>query len=313
MDNLCRKPISICILLFLALFCTLLLFVGGPGSDSLRSFRYVWGVGHLVCFALWAYLYVNWRSDRSFKRLLLEIVLLTFFFGGLTELIQAEIGREATWQDLGNDLVGGLLTVVFFSRSRKDLSLWTLKFLQVPVLFMVLWSLLPVGQVVIDDIIAWRQFPQLSGFETSLEKKRWGGSAKREINNEVYFSGHSSLQISLTTQRYSGIGLKDFPKNWAEYSAVSLQVFNPDQEPLQLHFRIHDQSHRAHKNAYSDRFNASFKIKSGWNHLQVPLAKVAQAPKGRLLDLTRIAGMGVFIGKLDKPRTIYLDDVKLIR
>lgn len=300
------------ILGILALFSTILLFVGGPGPDSLRSFRYVWGMGHLFCFALWAYLYVSWRSNRTFRSQMFEVVLLAFFLGGLTELIQSGIGREATWQDLGNDLIGALLGVVFFAESRKSFPEWQLRVLQVPILLMALWSLFPVGKVIVDDAIAWRQFPLLSGFETRLEASRWGGSATRDIADDFYFSGTSSLQVGLTTQRYSGIGLKSFPQNWGDYSAVSLQVFNPDQEPLQLHFRIHDQFHRENGNTYGDRFNASFKITPGWNHLRVSLADVAKAPKKRLLDLTRIAGMGVFVGKIPQSRTIYLDDVKLL-
>jgi hypothetical protein len=81
----------------LVLFCAVPLFVGGPGPDLLRSFCYAWDAGHLFCFAFWAYLYVVWRSDQSFKRQLIEVFVLTFFLGGLTELIQAEIGREAAW------------------------------------------------------------------------------------------------------------------------------------------------------------------------------------------------------------------------
>ncbi|MDA3903374.1 MAG: hypothetical protein PF441_08015, partial [Desulfuromusa sp.] len=294
------------LLTFLALLGAIFLFVGGPGPDSLRSFRYAWGLGHLFCFALWAYLYVTWRPDKSFKRHLFEVVLLAFLLGGLTELIQSQIGREATWQDLGNDLVGSLLGVVFFAESRKAVFHWQLKLLQAPVLFMALWSLLPVGKVIVDDVTAWRQFPLLSGFEMALEETRWAGSARHEISHDVYFTGNSSLRIGLTTQRYSGIGLKDFPQNWGDYRSVSLQVFNPDPDPLQLHFRIHDQLHRKYNNAYGDRFDTSFVLKKGWNHLQVSLAEVAQAPKNRTLDLTRIAGMGVFVGKLDKSRTIYL-------
>ena len=300
------------ILWLLALVAAVLLFIGGPDTDSLRSFRYIWGAGHLFCFSLWAYLYVSCRSDQPFMRQLFEVAILTFVIGGLVELIQAGIGREATWQDLGNDLIGGLLGVVFFAESRKAISAWQLKLFQVPVVFMALWSLLPVGKVIVDDIIARQQFPLLSGFETSLEETRWGGGIRRKVHHDIYFSGRSSLQIKLTTQRYSGVGLKDFPTDWSGYRAVSLQVFNPDQQPLQLHFRIHDQDHRKHKNAYGDRYNASFELKPGWNQLQVSLDKVAHAPKKRLLDLTRIAGMGVFVGKLEQPRIIYLDDVRLI-
>ncbi len=307
MESLRGKQLYI--LGLLALFGAVFLFVGGPGPDSLRSFRYIWGMGHLFCFSLWAYLYVNWRGSSRFKRQLFEAVVLAFLLGGLTELIQSQIGREATWQDLGNDIVGAALGVVFFAKSRKTVSKWQLKCLQIPILLIALWSLLPVGKVLLDDVIAWRQFPLLSGFETRLEGSRWSGSAKRKITHEVHFAGNSSLQIMLTTQRYSGLGLKDFPQDWNDYSAVSLQVFNPDEHPLQLHFRIHDQQHN---NTYRDRFNTSFEINPGWNYLRVPLAKVAKSPKDRLLDLTHISGMGLFVGKLDDRRTIYLDDVKLL-
>jgi hypothetical protein len=184
-----------------------------------------------------------------------------------------------------------------------------------PVLLLFLWSLLPVSKVIIDDSFAFRQFPLLSGFETPLEVSRWSGSAKRSRDHKIFSSGSFSLRITLSTQRYSGIGLKDFPRDWSGYRSVSLRVFNPDQNPLLLHFRIHDQYHSSHENihnnGYSDRFNHSFKLVPGWNTLQVSLAKVVHAPKDRLLDLTRIAGMGVFVGKLAEPRTIYLDDVTL--
>lgn len=304
------------IIWFLALVAATLLFIGGPDNYTLRSLRYLWGGGHLFCFALWAYLYVSFRSGRSFFRQLGEVLILAFVLGGITELIQAQIGREATWQDLGNDLIGGLLGVVFFAESRKTLAVWQLKLLQVPVLILFLWSLLPTAKVIIDDSIAFRQFPLLSGFETPLEASRWSGSARRTRDDKVFFSGHSSLRFALTTQRYSGAGLKDFPRDWSAYRLVRLQVFNPVQEPLLLHFRIHDQYHSSHEtihnNGYSDRFNTSFELKSGWNALQVSLTKVANAPKDRLLDLTHIGGMGVFVGKLPEPRIIYLDDVMLI-
>jgi len=305
-----------CIIWTLALVAATLLFVGGPNNYTLRSFRFLWGGGHLFCFALWAYLYVRWRPQQSFLRQIFEVLVLTFVLGGITELIQAQIGREAAWQDLGNDLIGGLLGVVFFAESRKSLDTWQLKFLQGPVLFLFLWSLLPTAKVIIDDSVAFRQFPLLAGFETPLEASRWSGSARRIRDEAVSVSGNYSLRIALTTQRYSGIGLKDFPRDWSAYRSVRLQVFNPDHDPLTLHFRIQDQYHTRHENihnnGYSDRFNTSFNLKPGWNALRVSLAKVAKAPKGRLLDLTHIGGMGIFVGKLVEPRIIYLDDVMLL-
>ena len=295
-----------------ALLCAVLLFVGGPDYDSLRSFRYVWGVGHLLCFALWTYLYSVWRVDASFRRIFFETLFLTIIIGGMTELIQSGIGREASWQDLGNDVIGSCIGSLFFTQARKKLPALHLKIFQLPVLLLMLWSLFPVGKVLVDDLVSWQQFPILSNFETVFEITRWNGSAKRNIDHQIHFSGQSSLRLNLSTQRYSGIGLKDFPRNWSDYKAVSLQVFNPDTEPLTLYLRIHDQQHRLHNNAYSDRYNGTFNILPGWNHLQVSLADVAKAPKNRELDLSHVAGLILFVGKLDKPRTIYLDEVKLL-
>ena len=296
----------------LALIFAVLLFVGGPDSSSLRSFRYVWGMGHLFCFALWTYFYVQWRSDQSFKRQVIEVFVLTFLVGGMVELIQSQIGREAAWQDVVNDLIGSMLGMAFIADSRRKISLWALRTFQVPVLLLACWSLFPVAQVLVDDVIARWQFPLLSGFETPLEVSRWSGSAHREVSTDVSFSGQSALKIRLTTQLYSGLGLKDFPRDWSNYHSISLQVFNPELKPLKLHFRVHDLYHSDHDNAYSDRFNATFYLHKGWNHLQVPLQKIAHAPKTRQLDLTQIGGMGIFVGKIPQNRIIYLDDVRLI-
>jgi hypothetical protein len=235
--------------------------------------------------------------------------LLTIVVGGLTEILQSQIGREGSWFDLGNDLVGCLIGLIFLTAARHTLPLFWLRSIQLPILILVVWSLIPTGKMVVDDLIARQQFPLLSGFETSLEVSRWSGSAERTVTGEIAFSGQSSLQIKLSTQRYSGLGLKDFPRDWSDYRALSLQVFNPEISPLLLHFRMHD---HLHTNRYSDRYNHSFNLKSGWNELVVNLTDVVTAPKNRLFDLSRVAGMGVFVGKLERPRTIYLDNVLLL-
>lgn len=295
-----------------ALICLLLLFVGGPGPDSLRSWRFIWGLGHLIGFAVWACLYAAWRKPVGFRRLLLEVLILTLLVGGLTEILQAGIGRQATWQDLGNDLVGSLLGLTLISPARRELPRRRRIQLQVPLLLVTFWVLWPVLLVVWDDLVAWHQFPLLSGFETALEESRWSGSAARQVSGKVAFAGQKALRVTLSTQRYSGIGLKDFPADWSLYRAIQVQVYNPESEPLTLHFRIHDQRHREFDNVYSDRFNTSFKLHRGWNLLRVALADVAAAPRQRDLDLSRVAGLVLFVGKLERPRIIYLDDVRLL-
>lgn len=309
----CRQINKWGLLLGLAVLCLILMFVGGPGPDSSRTFSYGWGLGHLFSFALWTYLYLNWRSPQTLLRLVTEVLFLTLLLGGGTELLQAEIGREATWQDLGNDLLGSALALAFFSSIKNRLSAQGLLLVRLPVLALVCWAVSPFLKVTLDEVVAWQQFPLLSGFETPLEQGRWGGNSRRQLAYQHVFSGTASLQVELNTKRYSGVSLRNFPANWSQYRLLRFRVYNPDSDQFQFYFRIHDQAHRKTGNRYSDRYNTTLVASPGWNELEIPLAKVAQAPKGRNMDLAKIAGLTLFVGKLEQPRTIYLDAVELVR
>jgi VanZ family protein len=307
-----KCPYYIYLLLLLAVCCSALLFVGGPGGESGRLFQAAWQVGHILCFALWAFLYVFWRRAGTFVRLLVEALLLTLFCGGATELIQARIGRTGDWADLVADLLGCVMGVLVYCSFWRRASGRRLLPVQLLVLLFLLWSLVPLGKVVADEIVAAHQFPLLSGFETPLESSRWSGSAARFVDHRYAFSGEASLCVQLTTQLYSGLGLRDFVSDWSAYRYLSLQVYNPETEPLQLYLRVHDRLHSESQYAYSDRYNTSFKLHQGWNQLLVPLAKVVVAPRTRQLDLAQIAGMGIFVGQLEHSRQIYLDEVQLL-
>lgn len=294
--------------LLLSISCGIFLFVGGPGADSLRSLRAVWNVGHVVCFALWGFGYLRWRRN-SWLRSFAEVLLLSFCLGGMTELIQSQIGRDASLDDLWHDVVGGTLGWLLYLGGLRSDRIWLPRLSRIFAVLLILWFLVPVVRVGIDDFIAWQQFPLLSGFETPLEASRWSGSAQRKISVEHVFEGTAALRVRFGTQRYSGIALSDFPRNWEPYSALTLKVFMEDQSDFMLYLRVHD---RQHNNEYSDRYNTSFKIHPGWNDLTVSLEDVAHGPRTRLMDLTQVAGLVLFVGKLSVPRTVYIDAVSLI-
>jgi hypothetical protein len=295
-----------------ALICAVLLFVGGPGPDSLRSVRYGWVSGHLVCFALWGYLYLSWRGNMPIKRLLVEVLLLSFLVGGTTELFQSLVGREPSWRDVLNDVLGGLLAVLFFAPGRHQLTAPLRYAAQFSLVIVVVWSLIPFSRALADDIISRYQFPLLSSFETPFEETRWGGKSRRYIDQEIVYQGKKSLRVELVSGWYPGVFLNFFPADWRGYAALQMQVYHPLAEPLELHLRIHDQHHRDFNNLHRDRFNSTLMLEPGWNHVRVLLADVVNAPRGRALDLRRVAGVGLFAVSLEDPHIIYIDDVRLL-
>ncbi len=304
--------LQMCLLLPPALIGAVLLFVGGPGPDSLRSVRYGWVAGHLICFALWGYLYLRWRSHLPIRRLLVEIVLLSFLVGGATEIIQSLVGREPSWHDAFNDVLGGLLAGLFFAPGRHQLGAPLRYAAQFLLLLVVAWSLLPFSRALADDIISRQQFPLLSGFETPFEQTRWGGKSRRHIDQRVVYRGQKALRVELVSGWYPGVFLNFFPADWRGYAALQMYVHHPLTEPLELHLRIHDQHHRDFDQHHRDRFNASFVLEPGWNRVRVMLADVVSAPRERELDLRRVAGVGFFAVSLKNPRIITIDEVRLL-
>jgi VanZ family protein len=299
--------------MLLALLCLLLLFVGGPGPYASRSLKYGWDLGHVFCFALWTWLYLQGQRPSGLWFQLLKVLGLTLLIGGSIELLQAAVGREGSWYDLYKDLIGGMLALFFFAPGRRQWVPEILRTFQLLTLAVLLWSALPIMKVSIDEVIAWQQFPLLSGFETPWEADRWGGNSRKQKTTDRVHAGEAALKIELNTDRYSGTFLRHFPNDWSGYAQLRLQVFNPDPEPLTVYFRIHDQLHRLSHNAYSDRFHTTLTLNPGWTQLDIPLATVAAAPKERHMEMTRIAGMGLFVDKLERPRTIYIDSVELTK
>jgi hypothetical protein len=290
-----------------------LLFVGGPGPDSLRSVRHAWVSGHLVCFALWGYLYLSWRGNLPIRRLLVEVVLLSFLVGGMTEILQSLVGREPSWRDIFNDVLGGLLAVLFFAPGRYQLVAPLRHATQFLLLLVVAWSLIPFSRALADDMISRHQFPLLSGFETPFEQTRWGGKSRRYLDEEIVYRGQKSLRVELVAGWYPGVFLNFFPADWRGYAALQMHVHHPLPEPLELHLRIHDQHHRDFNQTHRDRFNSTLVLEPGWNRIRVLLDDVANAPRGRKLDLRRVAGVGLYAVSLQDPQVITIDDVRLLR
>jgi len=176
---------------------------------------------------------------------------------------------------------------------------------------LLLVACLPLAVALSDEVIARFQFPVLSDFETPFETSRWDGGARYSADSSVARHGKASMRVDMDTSLYSGVALVYFPMDWRGYSILSLELLNPSQGGIDITCRIHDLRHEEWGQRYEDRFNKVFRLRPGWNHLQIDLKEVARAPAGRTLDLSTIRAVGVFATRLPTPRTIFLDHMRL--
>ena len=303
------------ILAVIALFCFVLFFVWGPGYYSPRSYKYFWDLGHILFFSIFSYLIlVNWpkRFETTFWRQGIFVIFIVICLGGLVEFAQTGSIRTPDIMDLIRDIIGALVALSFWAPARKRVSKVKLRIWQAISATLVALAFLPLAIALLDERKALKQFPALADFESRFEIDRWTGDADFSIDHETYHHGKASLKVELNTSLYSGVGLKYFPENWQHYNELQLSIFNPDPEPIHLTCRVHDRQHTRGLQLYADRFNRKFSISSGWNLIRIQLNQIENAPHNRTMALNQIQGLGIFAISLSKPRTVYVDYVRLV-
>lgn len=292
---------------------SVLLFLGGPDYYSSRSFKHLWNAGHIVYFALLTGLLSRWHfiAQMSLARQWIIILLVTLLAGVSIEFMQYGTERTPDAGDVLRDLTGSLLVLVFgLSKSALQHAGWRLS-LRVTVLALLLVQLWPLTKSLIDEVIACQQFPVLSNFETPFEIDRWDGNDKLSVDSIPSISRGKILKLSLTTDQYSGVMLNHFDGNWVSARTLRISFYNPDATLLQITCRIHDHQHTDGYEEYEDRFNRSFILMQGWNHIEIDLDEVEDSPADRSMDMRHIRGLGIFVVSLPEPRLLYLDNVQL--
>jgi len=292
---------------------SILLFLGGPDYLSSRSFKHFWDIGHIFYFALLAVLLLRCKPvcQMSLLKQWVTVLTITLVLGVLIELMQYGTSRTPDTGDIVRDLTGSLLVLVFGrlgARLQPASRRYTLRLIVVMLTLVQSW---PLAKSLMDEAIARRQFPLLSGFETPFEIDRWEGDDRLSIDSVMFAPENKVMKIWLTTDQYSGVSLKYFNGDWASARRLQIRLYNPDTYPLQITCRIHDRQHTDGNEEFEDRFNRSYLLTPGWNRIEIDLDEVESSPANRQMDMGHIRGLMLFAASLSKPRILYLDEIRL--
>ncbi|MFT4608114.1 MAG: VanZ family protein [Gammaproteobacteria bacterium] len=110
--------LGIALLLVFALF-----FVGNPNIVPTRSFKIAWNLGHIVFFAASIFLllkHASFLQQATQANQFYWVVGICLVAGVLIESIQFFIGRQAGWQDILRNILGGLTALAFFPRPKSN-------------------------------------------------------------------------------------------------------------------------------------------------------------------------------------------------
>ncbi|MBL7002788.1 MAG: VanZ family protein [Gammaproteobacteria bacterium] len=291
----------------LILIASYFLFTGSFEVLQTRSAIALWDLGHVAYFAVLTALVIKHpklQATFSLRRSVIFLIV-AFIVGLLIEWLQYGTSRQPDLGDVAYDVLGTVIVLVFYRVPHRVE-------IKAGVVALLLISLWPLTKSLVDEFHASKNFPVLANFTSPYELSRWQSSnAKLQIQTGQ--SEHpETLKIEFGVARFSGFGLKFFPKDWTDYKLLKLSIYNPNEQVQRVIIRLHDDKHE-HVGEYkgTDRFRRVLHFKAGWNEIEIDLDDVKYAPKTRQMDMHRMANLKLFMFNNKEKITLYLDDVML--
>lgn len=275
---------------------------------SSHLLKTLWNFGHIIFFAILMLLVQSFRPIVGWRQWLV-VTLVAVVMGMAIEFVQHFVGRNFSLSDALHNLFGVWLGLFWGQKPTR--LIWLLRFVCVLLIAPALW-------LVIDSALAHlmlrNQFPQLNSFESRYELQQLqANNAQVKIRQTklLHTDGTGAAHIILAARPYSGVSLMGSYGDWSGYSALVMDLHNPDSEPLELVIRISDYQHDRGANKFNDRFNRRIILLQGWNELHIDLEDVRTAPRGRAMQMNAIGNVTIFAAQLTEPRAFYWDNVRL--
>ena len=144
--------------------------------------------------------------------------------------------------------------------------------------------------------------------EADLDQLMWRCRDRFAPTTQWAASGAHSLLCEPAHRSYPGLVIHPRLADWTPYRTLSLQMYSTALETLSLVIRIDDAESGP---AYESRYNGSFRLAPGGNHLAVDLEEARRAPAGRELDLSDLTQLIIFLRTPEKTPAFYIDHVVL--
>lgn len=247
---------------------------------------------HPIVFAWLANVVFSFLRPRIKSRLApyALTLALTTSFGLGTEYLQSLVGRDASWVDAGNDVLGTLFALLMMAR--KDLPGAGRRLLRcgintgavvvvVAAAFPLLW---------ITAAYAWRAYawPVLWRSDAVLMRRlaHWQGG------------------------EYPGLVIEEPRGDWRGYSQLWVTARSLRPSGVQITLRVHD---HGHNQQYLDRYNEDFVLPGDSQlTLKVPLERIRLAPEKRDMDMGAITGIIIFQETGFQPARFEVTEVLLV-
>jgi VanZ family protein len=247
------------------------------------------------------------------RKRLLTVLMAVLALSALSETAQIPTGRDASFNDLLADWFGaaGFIAVAIVFSASISVPKGRGRYLILVGIALIAWPLLPLAKVSAAYLERSQLIPELANFDS-----RFGDMFFYVQNAELRKFRRSgeptySAEVSLGDGPWPGIIFHDLWPNWEPYTALVIEIENPETESLLVNVRVHDRTHKLGDQPHADRFNMSYELQQGRHTLRIPLEEIRNAPRGRKMNLSQIEGIVVFCSAGNAGRQFQLAEIRL--
>lgn len=294
-----RRPV-ITSLVAIAAISVLVSVAPAPGADLLREEAH--NAGHVIVFAIVGFLLRPLLSARfSIMAAIAMTLLVATILGALTEAVQALLGGDPSLGDLLRDLWGTIVGVTA-SLASQAIAGRRARALQALAAVGMMLGLLPLALTVIGYQQREARLPVLldANVAASLAYARIGSAERVPSDRHVVTiparwasaTTESALEIRLDEGPWPGLSIAEPSPDWRGHRALSIELVNPQPQPLDLELRLDDATSG---NDSRQRHDESFQVAAHARQIiEIPLHRIVMTPAGRSLDLSQIRKLVVY-------------------
>lgn len=268
---------------------------------------------HVPVFGLVAILiYLMGDASSNWLRRAAISVAVASALGVLSEAAQIFTSRDASLRDLVADCVGaaGFLAIFLAIRPSLAFSIAQRFLLLGSAVLLLSWVLAPIAVTSAAYVERYSQYPAIVRFDS-----HFGRVLTRAQNIDYEIVAPEKLEaahalVTLRDKPWPGVAFHDVWPDWSRYKTLVIELGVNEESPLQINVRAHDESHKS-SNAFSDRFNRSYTLDPGRHVLRIPLTDLANAPRGRSMDLSRMSELILFSDASNAGRSFRIYEIRL--
>lgn len=247
-------------------------------------------------------------GGRRARRYVLAFAV-AFAGGGLLEVIQYFGPRDAEVIDVVRNGAGAASFLLFAATFDDRLAIVNRTLLRAGAVLLLIAALAPAMQAAGAYVARSAALPRLCAFGSPWESFFVSANPHAEFEWTDPRGDREDRWFCATFRPgpYAVLSIEPYP-DWTGYDTLRLSVYSPVDEAVTLAIKIEDEADIV---AGWNRYTGRLRIEPGSNELTVPLDEVRNAPRDRQLDLEHVRRVQLFMSRLTRPVTLYIEDLRL--